>query len=713
MELRDEQTGDLLCDVKATDTNHNADEPKTLSTTVNIQFPLEEGVSEETRYYKESLQWDLTDPETPSPRLFAARIAEEFGLSYTQTSDLVDSIQIQLHKFVHDTCAYALPVLLNMPPQQDKTTAMVPHLYGEVTGFQQQGGTAHPATQKPRALLQKASSFASNRSVRTTSGSGKIPAKRRTSESQKAEEVFYQHVRKRLYNASVKDVNDRLSLGTERDEILNKTKELVVCENDVCHICRQQQPVCWRFPCGTSGHAYCSNHLNERLGLEHSDDSLASLKLDFCPVCSLACNCQECSGKLDVAALEFRDKCHEQEATPESTDFDDLFERCKKISANKPQKAIKPKRRRSNSFDRRPVVPKLPPSEFPREVANGVDLEYEYETDYCTLFTQDGTFLITSEEQVGDRKEDEAVVDNTTPLSPSLSAPIEDGSVDFCNICRKVGNLICCDCCPRAFHSECISPGELQQDISETVKWECPCCSREKEGLPEDKLDGSTSLTAICSTFGATALATSTHKDHLQGLKLLSILHDMLLRLMDYDFGYMFRTPVDCKEIPSYKTIVKKPMDLGTISSNMLNGSYKRSLGSEEVPLENVALAVLKDIELVWHNCFIFNLEGSAVYRMAEVQKRRALSIQQRSFDHFLSEKMKQDLADYAASCEKERDAHRRPAHPSRPSLSGTPQARHKIAGTMRGARKQAPDRCPKSRHWKDCEDLYLHIVGL
>lgn len=30
-------------------------------------------------------------------------------------------------------------------------------------------------------------------------------------------------------------------------------------------------------------------------------------------------------------------------------------------------------------------------------------------------------------------------------------------NIDFCNICLENGNLICCESCPAAFHSQCIN----------------------------------------------------------------------------------------------------------------------------------------------------------------------------------------------------------------------------------------------------------------
>jgi hypothetical protein len=107
----------------------------------------------------------------------------------------------------------------------------------------------------------------------------------------------------------------------------------------------------------------------------------------------------------------------------------------------------------------------------------------------------------------------------------------------------------------------------------------------------------------------------------------------MLLRLVEYDFGYIFSEPVDTEQLPGYLKVVKTPMDLGTISNRLVNGAYKES---DEGTLETVATKVLKDIELVWKNCYTFNVEGSSVYRMALVQERRAKAIRKKSFDQLI-----------------------------------------------------------------------------
>lgn len=54
--------------------------------------------------------------------------------------------------------------------------------------------------------------------------------------------------------------------------------------------------------------------------------------------------------------------------------------------------------------------------------------------------------------------------------------------------------------------------------------------------------------------------------------------------------------------IPEYPTIVKRPMDLSTVRSNLLEGAY-------DEPSE-----VNSDVKLMLRNCFAFNPPGTAVY---------------------------------------------------------------------------------------------------
>eukprot|EP01105_Mastigella_eilhardi_P015037 TRINITY_DN341_c0_g1_i1.p1 TRINITY_DN341_c0_g1~~TRINITY_DN341_c0_g1_i1.p1 ORF type:complete len:1797 (+),score=533.93 TRINITY_DN341_c0_g1_i1:375-5393(+) len=48
---------------------------------------------------------------------------------------------------------------------------------------------------------------------------------------------------------------------------------------------------------------------------------------------------------------------------------------------------------------------------------------------------------------------------------------------DCCLICGGTGNLLCCDCCPKAFHLRCLVPP--LKDVPEGT-WKCPLCCGEK-----------------------------------------------------------------------------------------------------------------------------------------------------------------------------------------------------------------------------------------
>jgi bromodomain-containing factor 1 len=72
--------------------------------------------------------------------------------------------------------------------------------------------------------------------------------------------------------------------------------------------------------------------------------------------------------------------------------------------------------------------------------------------------------------------------------------------------------------------------------------------------------------------------------------------------------AWPFMNPVDpvALNIPTYYTVVKKPMDFGTIEKNMQNGVY----GS--------AKDFLQDAKLVFKNCYLFNPVNDTVHNMGK-----------------------------------------------------------------------------------------------
>lgn len=692
IELRDEDTGELLCDVPhATDTNRGLDEPK-LTTTIEIKFPLEDDHHEDSgtnkqplRFYKERIPWDFTDPEMPTPAALAADVAENFGLSFKQMLDLADSIQTQLRSFVQQNCSYSAALTAKDSSGNSRDThqpSVAFDLYGDVTNSSSAVASTGAGSNMTEcrgpgfALPGRSRGASSSLSSSTAHGSKSQSAareKERTTvrprenrsiyEGEEVEEIYKEEVRKRFRANSTKEINE-ISCG--------QLKPIQMNDNYVCHICKDVRANVGVFACGYARHAYCSIHLSSRLELNPSTCSVAEMSLDYCPICSLICTCAACRRKLDRAARDLKARAIEQGATPEATKCDDLVElykyskvKCKGQIERAKKKSV-PNRRRS-SKTQRPTVPKPPAVEFPKEVAGGIDLDPGTELDYLTVFAENGPRV--PKDAIGDG-----------PSECGQSKPwiqVEDGNVDYCNICHGQGTMICCSFCPRAFHFDCIRQSE-DEEISSESPWECVVCRHEKEELSKYKLDGKVSLTQICAAYDD--VNSCVGKVEVERLKLLSILHEMLLALMDYDFGYMFREPVDVKAIEGYQKIVKSPMDLGTIAKKLINGHYRHDESVMGSSPDDMILAILKDIELVWHNCFLFNAEGNAIYRMADVLRQRALRIRNRSFDNLLSERVKQGLDEFVRACELERRTNDQLSRRGRIAS----KARHKITVAAR-----------------------------
>ena len=111
-------------------------------------------------------------------------------------------------------------------------------------------------------------------------------------------------------------------------------------------------------------------------------------------------------------------------------------------------------------------------------------------------------------------------------------------------------------------------------------------------------------------------------RDDFEGRALiLSRVHEMVTYLIGCEFGGEFRRPVDEGVFPGYRGVVGEPVDLGTVCVRLFGGFYCGGLeervrgANREDPtvtqMDMVILEVLKDIERVYHNCFLFNDEGA------------------------------------------------------------------------------------------------------
>jgi len=71
---------------------------------------------------------------------------------------------------------------------------------------------------------------------------------------------------------------------------------------------------------------------------------------------------------------------------------------------------------------------------------------------------------------------------------------------------------------------------------------------------------------------------------------------------MKHKAAWPFLRPVLTSEVPDYHQIIKAPMDLAKIKSKLNMGSYQLN---EEL---------LSDIQLVFRNCDLYNVEGNEIY---------------------------------------------------------------------------------------------------
>lgn len=102
--------------------------------------------------------------------------------------------------------------------------------------------------------------------------------------------------------------------------------------------------------------------------------------------------------------------------------------------------------------------------------------------------------------------------------------------------------------------------------------------------------------------------------------------HRMLQNLSRNASAWIFQEPVNVQtlKIPDYYTIVKKPMDFGTIKGKLKEQRYS-----------NIN-EFMEDMELVFYNCKLYNGEVSGVGQMGkQVHDEYLKLVEQLSFDFY------------------------------------------------------------------------------
>jgi hypothetical protein len=156
----------------------------------------------------------------------------------------------------------------------------------------------------------------------------------------------------------------------------------------------------------------------------------------------------------------------------------------------------------------------------------------------------------------------------------------DNGAVneDLCAVCSKAGNLLCCDYCPRSLHFRCCEPKIASMPRG---KYKCHFC---RDGIPFRS----------ARTFQSSTRSDASSRDWKKA-------ENLLQSLMNHDDAWPFLGPVDKRDAPDYYRIIKHPIDLGEIRTKLHDRMY-----------ENVEF-FLGDLELLFENSALYNKDGSEV----------------------------------------------------------------------------------------------------
>ncbi|XP_067283184.1 nuclear body protein SP140-like protein [Pseudorasbora parva] len=158
---------------------------------------------------------------------------------------------------------------------------------------------------------------------------------------------------------------------------------------------------------------------------------------------------------------------------------------------------------------------------------------------------------------------------------------------DVCFVCDSEGDLVCCDECPRAFHSQCHIPAV---DGDSPGQWSCTFCVMKNMEDSSQK----TQQDVLSSPVSQYTL-------HCQCL-LLHLLHESVTD--------------PCINVPENSENICGPMMLGRVKINLENNDYQ------------TVQQFLSDIEFVFHHCTSNRDDFSRMtFRLKEIFKREFKSI--------------------------------------------------------------------------------------
>ncbi|XP_022178490.1 bromodomain adjacent to zinc finger domain protein 1A-like isoform X1 [Myzus persicae] len=214
--------------------------------------------------------------------------------------------------------------------------------------------------------------------------------------------------------------------------------------------------------------------------------------------------------------------------------------------------------------------------------------------------------------------------------------PEEKVKIDICYICKEEGTVITCDDCLKNYHLACLNPPKRAPPKRNWTCFSCrqTSCKDELEQVEVERYSrrkSSQAATAKISEFARQLLHASARcygeeeniteeKSRRRGrhteqttlttsedLPLDNALLQLLLnQVMHHPDAWPFLRPVTKSQCPDYHTIIKTPMDLGTVKYKLNMLSYGTNAD------------LLSDMELIFENCFYYNSENSEVFKCGE-----------------------------------------------------------------------------------------------
>ncbi|XP_056603930.1 transcription intermediary factor 1-alpha [Triplophysa dalaica] len=162
----------------------------------------------------------------------------------------------------------------------------------------------------------------------------------------------------------------------------------------------------------------------------------------------------------------------------------------------------------------------------------------------------------------------------------------EDPNDDWCAVCQNGGELLCCDKCPKVFHLSCHIP---TLTASPSGEWFCTFCRDLNSPEMEYSIAACGDSDNVKQDPDSEAFTPVDRRK----------CDRLLLRLYCNELSMDFQEPVTPSSMPEYSEIIKTPMDLSVIRSQLEKMHYKST--------DNF----VADVRLIFKNCATFHKEDT------------------------------------------------------------------------------------------------------